>query len=56
MPLKSGLKTKRIEAGKPLFISEGKPPEPADSSTAGSFLKWGLSVLDSALIVRSPAS
>ena len=46
MPRKIGLKTKRIEAGEPPFIPEGKPPEPADNSAAGSFLKWVLSVLD----------
>jgi hypothetical protein len=42
MPLRSGLKTKRIEAGEPLFISEGKRPEPADNSAAGSFFEVGL--------------
>ena len=46
MPPRSGLKRKRIEAGEPLFILEGKSPEPADNSAAGSFLKWVLSVLD----------
>jgi hypothetical protein len=40
MRRKSGLKTKRIEAGEPRFLPEGKPAEPADYSTAGSFLKW----------------
>ena len=42
MPRKGGLKTKKIEAGEPLFISEGKRPEPADNSAAGSFFEVGL--------------
>jgi len=49
MPRKSGLKTKRIEAGEPRFIPEGKPAEPADCSAAGSFLKMGLSASKHAL-------
>jgi hypothetical protein len=41
MPQKSGLKTKRIETGEPLFLSEGKPLEPADNSAAGSLFEVG---------------
>jgi hypothetical protein len=55
MPRKSGLKRKKIEAGDPPFIPEGKPPEPADNSAAGSFLKCGLSVLDP-LTARAPTA
>ena len=39
MPRKSGLKRKKIEAGDPPFIPEGKPPEPADNSAAGSLFE-----------------
>ena len=41
MPRKSGLKRKKIEAGEPLFILEGKSSEPADNSAAGSFFEVG---------------
>jgi hypothetical protein len=41
MPPRSGLKRKKIEAGDPPFILEGKSPEPADNSAAGSFFEGG---------------